>query len=229
MAEHDRGSMTGVGLYSISFASRLVHVEQQTIRRWLFGYERAGQTYPPISRSRLPSYDGRYAASFLELMELLVVRRFLDLGVSLPMIRKVAEKARQLLRTDYPFSTRLFKTDGRSIFADFEWEAPNAMLEVIRDQWVFEEVVGPSLHDLDYPNEKGTTSPYLWWPAGRDSLVVINPCLSFGMPVVRGGWVPTRMLANQAKANDVETAARLYEVTEQAVVEAVAFEERLAA
>ena len=229
MGGRDPSLMTGIGLYSMSFASKLIDVEQQTIRRWLYGYARAGQAYRPVSSSALPIYGRRYAASFLNLMELRVIRQFLELGVTLQMVRRVADKACQLLQTDYPFSTRLFKTDGRTIFADFQAEAPDALLEVIHDQWVFEQVIGPSLHDIDYPDEGQTTSPYLWWPAGRESLVVVNPRVSFGMPVARDGWVPTRMLANQASVNGVENTARLFEVTEQAVTDAVKFEERMAA
>ncbi len=216
MGGRNPSSITEVGLYSISYASKLVDVRRQTIERLLFG-------------SALPTYDGRYAASFLDLMELRVIRQFLELGVTLQMVLRVAEKARDLLQTDYPFATRLFKTEGRTILADFQLEAPDALLEVIHDQWVFEQVIGPSLHDLDYPDEDQTTSPYLWWPAGRDSQVIVNPRVSFGMPVARDRWVPTRMLANQARVNGVQTTARLYDVTEQAVADALDFEERLAA
>lgn len=229
MAAQHEVETTGRGFYAIPFAARLAHMDQQTIRRWLFGYQRGGVAYPPATQTHLPEYDGKKAASFLDVMELRVIRQFLELGVSLQMVRKVELKARQLLRTDYPFSTRLFKTDGRTIFADFKAEATERLLEVISDQWVFEEVVGPSLHDLDYPDAKQTTSPHLWWPAGRDSQIVVNPRVSFGMPVVRDGWVPTRILANQARVNDVESVSELYEVTQEAVAEALEFEDQLAA
>ena len=229
MAGQVRESITGLGAYSVSFASKLIELNPQTIRRWLFGHAQSGSSYSAVAHAQLPLLDGHYAVSFLDLMELRVIHQFLELGVSLQMIRKVTDKARILLRTDYPYSTRLFRTDGRTIFADLEGEAPEALLEVISDQWVFEDVIGPSLHDLDYPNEKEASSPHQWWVAGRDRQIIVDPRRAFGMPVIREGSISTRLLANMVDSNDITSVAALYDVPEEAVSDAVDFEVRLAA
>ncbi len=232
MERESTDNLSGQGLYTLGYASKLAGMKRDTISRWLYGYQRKDSDYEPVKQPNLRNIGNHRAAGFLDLMELRVIQQFLARGVSLQTIRKAARKARALIKHDHPFSTRIFKTDGRSIFADLQPhddKDAGALLEVVSSQWVFEDVVGPSLHDLDYPDQNEASSPYQWWAAGRDRQVIVDPRKSFGMPLVREGWVPTAILANQAKVNGVDRTAELYQVSKRGVLDAVSFEDQFAA
>src|SRR5690348_1230939 len=104
--------LIGVGVYSAPQAARLIHSRPNEIRRWLGGYH----GHSPLWEPQLPrTADGELRLGFLDLMELRFVRAFRKHGVSLQHIRQVLAKARDLIRSEHPLSTRRFKTDGKDI------------------------------------------------------------------------------------------------------------------
>jgi uncharacterized protein (DUF433 family) len=97
------------------------------------------------------------------------------------------------------------------------------LLDLVRDQWEFEQVVAPYLYaGIDY-NEMA--EPERWWPLGEDRHVVIDPAVGLGAPTVAGIGVPTRIIANAVKAEgSTDLVARLFEVQVAAVEDALSFE-----
>lgn len=103
--------------YPAAEAGRFVGLTAGRVRRWLKGY---GYSYgdavryqPPVlqrSGTRATSY-----ASFLELVDLLFVKRFLDNGVSLQRVRRALNEAHEILGTSH-FARQTFFTDGGNIF-----------------------------------------------------------------------------------------------------------------
>ena len=64
----------------------------------------------------------------------------------------------------------------------------------------------------------------------KNNKVAVDPRRNFGQPTIFQDGVPTRVLAKSVKANrSVEEVARWYEVSPEAVEEAVEFEQKLAA
>ncbi len=55
---------------------------------------------------------------FRDLIELRFVAAFVNAGVGLKAIRNCLVYAREVVADDRPFSTRRFKTDGRTIFLE---------------------------------------------------------------------------------------------------------------
>jgi uncharacterized protein (DUF433 family) len=150
-------------------------------------------------------------------------------GVSRKAIRIAALNARELLGRHHPFSTRIFKTDGRSIFAEItKGTDDKRLLDVVKNQFVFTQIISPSLYEGVEFN--ASNDPQRWWPLGKKHVIVIDPERGFGAPIVARSGVPTRILANAMKAEgSVEFVAKWYEVSEREVRDAVLFEERLAA
>jgi uncharacterized protein (DUF433 family)/DNA-binding transcriptional MerR regulator len=226
----------GLGVYSPPELLRLVNfdrhgggrpVSRQTLARWLKGYSwRDGDeshVSPPLWA---PDYEGAQV-SFRDLVELRFVKAFRDLGLSLTTIRKCFERAVEEVGDDRPFSTRRFRTDGKTIFLEITDDIGEGQLVDLKDrQAAFRRIILPSLKDFEFEDEAVAR----WYPLGVNEPVVVDPALSFGRPIVREGGVPTEVLSDAVKADGTaERVARLYEIPVAAVRQALAFEQKLAA
>ncbi len=223
----------GVGVYTHREAAVLAGLRPERVARWVRGYRfkgrsgRAGAS-PPVFESDWEIRPGApVTLSFLDLVEMLFVKAFLDEGVSMPTIRKAAVEGARLFEVKHPFCVKQFETDGRDIFVSIEKEAHDErLLDLVRKQAVFKQVIRPLLHQLKF-NVAGIASA--WWPRGESFPVVLDPARSFGAPIVPSG-IPTRTLAGPVMAGDrANFVARMYQVHLRDVECALDFERGLAA
>lgn len=216
----------GLGVYTVLDAARLAGVPARHIRRWLWGYRQHGRSYEPLWRPQHTEIDGFRSVGFRDLIELQFVQAFRNRGVSLQTIRRAVQRAQELY--EYPFSRLAFHTDGRRIFGDVTSKDTvdrKILFELVSGQLLFEFVLLALSEVLIY--EDGV--PVKWKPLGKNREVVIDPRRSFGRPIVERG-VPTEVLADAYRAEgSVEAAARAYEVSTDAVRDALEYEEKLAA
>ena len=103
------------GAYGIPEAARLARVNIRTARYWI---SRHRDERPRLLTPDLPPVNDRYALSFLDLIDLLVVGRFREEGVSLRTIRRVYVRLQKTLNTRHAFGHRRLLTDGRAIFLE---------------------------------------------------------------------------------------------------------------
>lgn len=218
----------GHGVYGFAEAQRLTGIPSSTIRRWTRGYTfRHGKKEyysPPVLG--VADDSGAVALRFADLLEVQVLDLFRKAGVSWPVMRRAVAKAIEITGHSHPFSREDFFTDGRAILMRVGEES---LLNVISEQQEFERILRPFLHeDIDYRPEN--REPARWWPMGRNSTVVIDATRSFGAPICAPSGVRTHLL-NQALSTEQDSTrvAWWYEVTEQEVADAVAFEQSLAA
>ena len=227
-----------VGMYASAEAARLARISPKRMLRWLRGREIPSwareRRRRPVLRHDLPEISGATALSFLDLIEVRMVKAFLDEGVSMHTIRAAAAAAATLFKSDHPFCLKKFETDGRTIFARLEEDHVQGhgrpkeaiLLDLQRGQTAIPKVIEPLLRQIVYVNEVSAQ----WWPLGRRGGVVINPRLAFGVPVVARCGVPTDTLAGAARAEgSVQLAADWYDVRPNDVRLAVRFESWLAA
>ena len=213
-------------------AARLTKVAPKRIRRWADGYsfDYRGETRSsaPLWRREIDSEE--LVLSFRDLLEVRFVDAFRRHGVSWKVIRVAAQHAAEIIHDSHPFSTKRFKTDGRSIFADIVHETGKlGLLDLAKDQWEFKTIVDPFLFDGVEFSKLGI-EPVRWWPLGESRHVVIDPVRSFGQPIVDPESIPTSLLARAVKAEgSIEAVARWYELPPKAVRDAVAFENQLSA
>ena len=218
----------GLGVYSVPEAARLTGVSPSRIRRWLQGYSYtsggASRTSPPLWRQQIASEDS-LILSFRDMLEVRFIDAFRRHGVSWKSIRVAAECAAEIIHDSYPFSTRRFKTDGRSIFAEIVQETGDeSLLDLVKSQYEFKSIVDPFLFEGLEFSALGI-EPVRWWPLGTDRRVVIDPERSFGQPIVDPESVPTLILARAFKAEkSIQAVARWYEVDPRSVEDAVEFE-----
>lgn len=226
--------LTGVGLYTFHEASRLTKIPVRDLRRWLDGYSYRDKAHDgPISVP--PLWDAGLAdedidgISFHDLLEVRFVRAFRQHGVSLQTIRLASRKARKLFEMPYPFTSRKFQTDGRTIFASAMKETGETeLLDLVKGQYAFQKIIEPSLYRGIEFNQNDIAMR--WYPSPRSKAVVLDPKIAFGKPIVTHGAIRTSILHEAFVAEeDKNFVARLYEVPVAAVEAAVAFEDSLAA
>jgi uncharacterized protein (DUF433 family) len=218
------------GIYSIPEAARLTRVSTSRIRRWLKGYEfktkkqklRSG----PVWTGQLAPISGKMAIGFKDLMEIRYVAAFINAGVSWKTMRQAHSAAKEKLRTDHPFCSHRFATDGRDILHEEAEESGDKQLfNITNDQREFERIVSPFLKELEF--EQGITR---WWPLGKNRSVVLDPGRNMGQPSVASAGVPTKVLARSVETNgSIDSVAKWYEVDCAEIQDAVEFEQMLAA
>lgn len=214
------------GVYWLSEVRSLAGVSPEVSRRYVRDYKgRRGLWGGGAQR-----LERRYYATFRDLMELRFVNAFRIAGVSWRRILRAAEYAGWRFGTDYPFSHRRFQTDGADVF-DYNDSGPEQVSRT--GQMAFATIIGPSLFN---PVQYIDDTPARWYPAeewGLDSVgrdVMIDPGFSFGAPVVSERRIPTDTLYRNfvAEGRSAAATARSYMISENAVGQAVAFEEELA-
>ncbi len=187
------------------------------------------QVLPPVSSGagRQLQAGGFYNLNFADLLEIRIVHAFNEAGVRVRVLKETANYARERFGTEYPFSNRRFMTDGAEVFAE-----TTVGLEDVSEhsQLAFEKIVSPSLFE---PVDYEVDDPIRWYPADEWSLgigskvVCLDPAYAFGAPIMTEFRVRTQTLKDAyiAEGRDVDAAARAYDVSVDAVEDALLFEE----
>jgi uncharacterized protein (DUF433 family) len=180
-------------------------------------------------QQQLPELKEAGVLTFLDFVELFLVARWRQAGVSMQTIRRNARLAKDRFETNHPFAVKRFHVSGRELIAETVRELPGQppqrlYEELQKSQLVLDRVIESFFTKLDYEGDL----PRQYWPAGPGGLVVLNPDRSFGKPIDPQTGVPTRVLYEMHAAGEsVEGIARWYRVTPEAVVAAVEFEKSL--
>ena len=230
----------GVGYYSRTEAARLLALSPSRVRRWVSGYTywlkyagtRTRRALDPVEGD-LPVLDGTVVLSFVELMELRVVKAFLSAGHSLQRVRRAAASAKEIFGTDHPFVSRRMFTDarGRGIFVGLSQESrvPN-VLELTGGnhlQIQSGELLEEYLDEVEF--SKDTSLAHRWWPLSKRVPVVLDPRVCFGAPVIEGTRTRTDVIASMTRACSEYEAGEAYRLNDVQVSAALQFEDALLA
>jgi uncharacterized protein (DUF433 family) len=225
LAQVDWGRIGQIGLYTVPMASKLLGESGIKIRAWIDGYPNSDAK--PIIQRQLPPINGRTVLGFLDLIEARFVKHFDCLGVSAKSIRKVAEKLRECHDTDHPFATnRRFRTDGRAIMMEMvKTEEEKRILNLMNDNFEMGPIIEASLFSsILYADDLA----YRWHPVRELPLVVLDPKYSFGRAIIEKTWIPTDALYSAFEAEkSTMLVANDFEIDQEAVNQAIAFEEKL--
>ena len=214
--------------YTISEAAHYLGVPAATIRYWSLGRG----DYPPLinvpERSPAP-------LSFLNLTELHVlaaIRR--EHEVKMPSVRKaiqyLVENASLVVDKRHPLISRELETDGLYLFT----EEYGKLINISRaGQTAMREIISAALRRIDR-DPHGI--PIKLYPFTRNAMeeapamVVIDPALSAGRPVITGTGLATQVIAERYKAGEsVNDLARDYERGNAEIEEAIRCELQAAA
>lgn len=228
-----QANLLTVGLYAPAEVSHLLGIPLSTVHRWIEGYSfplarhfRAKK--PPVFVPALPRIEGRLTLTFLDLVQLRVVRAFREAGVPLQRIRSAGEIAGDLFGTSHPLAHLRFKTEGRGVWSDATTTGEREIMNLSdAGQRAFPEVVAESLKEISYATEPELADR--WYAAGPGGGVVVDPQIAFGAPVVVKANVPTGAVWAQSRSEpDVHRLASWFRLDVRQVQDAIRFEERLA-
>lgn len=233
--------LIGVGIYSQPEAARLLHMTPSRLRRWVNGYtywldrrpaDVRRRRPPVLHKGDLPIMRGAVALSFLELMELRVIRLLVDEhGIPLQKVRRVAQDAQRIFQTRYPLASRNIFAENERVFASVSsHKADSDVVELGRgsaEQIHWAKILEPVIREVEY--NPVTSFAGRWWPRGFDGWVVLDPAVMFGAPIIRGSRLRTSAIARMARSAGSRDTAAAYQVPEEGVDAAVEFETHLAA
>jgi uncharacterized protein (DUF433 family) len=203
--------LPGTGIYTPADAATLLHERTDTVRRWAWGYSRTRQgrvrEHPPLIRTDLPEVEGQNALTFVELIELLYIRAFERAGVPWSLIKQAANVAARMFSTDHPFALRQLYVDPRSVYgAVREQDGSESLVQLIgHGQHTMSQLVKPYLEQIEFG---GDDVARRWWPMGKRSGVVVDPLISFGLPVVAETGMRVQSLADAYDAERTAFGAR---------------------
>jgi len=216
--------------YPAAEAARLVDISATRVRRWLKGYHywyRAGVRHQrPVIRRR--GTAGTNYASFLDLVDLLFVKRFLDEKISLQKVRRALDEAARILGTDH-FARQRFFTDGSDIYLQVKEEGDAILQLLAGGQWVIAEIIKQLAQQIDFDEPTGLARR--WYPLGREGLIVLDPLISFGRPSIIGRGVATANVYDLfiAEALRSDRVCTWMDLSPKELDAAVRFEQQLAA
>jgi len=225
--------------YSIAEASRLIGLHPKRVSRWLQGYSykyevysghvRHGEQAPVIQRGRT---RGTTYASFLDLVDLLFVKQFLEHGLSLQKVRTALDEATELLGTNH-FARETFFTDGHNIYLKLIEAGPDkgeGILQLMTGgQWTIAQIIEELATRIDFHEATGFARR--WYPLGHTGLIVIDPTISFGRPSIVNRGIATENVYDffVGEEEKIEQVCRWMDLQPREVVAAVGFERQIAA
>jgi uncharacterized protein (DUF433 family) len=213
--------------YTIEESARYLHVHHQTITYWVIGRENLAPLSTIYTRNPM-------LLSFKNLVECFVLESLRKIhGMSLGAIRQAVEQLRIAGASKYPLADYDLHTDqrGRLIYVD---ENQNTLTCLsIGGQLVFRDIVLPSLRRVER-NERGiaqrlfpfTRKLHLKAPTDAPRVVVIDPNVAFGMPVLINSRISTAFLFSRKRGGaSVQQLATDYGRPEAEIEEALRLEE----
>jgi uncharacterized protein (DUF433 family) len=191
-------------VYSIPEAAHYLRISPATLRSWVVG------RYYPVRGGRrffkpvieLPDKSARQL-SFVNLVEAHVldaIRRKHD--IALPKVRRGMDYLQREFGSKHPLADQKMETDDNDLFVQKLGQLINISKE---GQLEMRDLVDAHLHRLEW-DSSGLASRLYPFTRKRDlsepRVIVIDPYISFGKPVLLGSGIPTAVLADRYKAGE---------------------------
>lgn len=203
--------------YQVAEAARYARTSQQTIGNW--------QKLRGNKAGAISGRQAREALSYLQLIEVGVVAAMRKSGISLRKIRQAREYLCAQFDTSYPFAHYRFKTDGKSLFMDYDQIVQREKEKLLalneHGQLAWNEILSGLLQEFEYDTDIGTV--LRWKVDGVDSPVRLDPRIAFGAPNVNG--IATWILRERWQSGEnLEDISSDYELPADLVLSALRFE-----
>lgn len=215
--------------YTVEEAARYLLVPESTVRYWTLGDVSATALTTIYSRRPL-------LLSFKNLVELYVLESLREIhDIGLPRIRRSVEELRIEKPSKYPLADYQLATRGRKIY--LEDDGDELINLTASGQHAFKTILDPFLRRVER-NEKGiaerlfpfTSRQHQQNPDQAPRVVVIDPRIAFGMPVLINSRISTAFLMSRRRGGaSIPTLARDYGRSELEIEEAISLEESKAA
>ncbi len=205
-----------VPAYTLAEAAGLVGVPPLTLRKWTQGrsYPTRAGTRPSKAIIETPSPQFLSFTNLVEAHVLAGLRK--EHCITLAKIRAAVRFVEDTFGVQHALAREQFKTDGVSLFL----EKLGVLVNVSQEgQVALREVLEGHLRRVEYANGRAVR---LFYRPDAPRTIVIDPRRAFGRPTLAGTSVPIVDIASRHKCgDDVEVLARDYEVSVEAVKEAL--------
>jgi uncharacterized protein (DUF433 family) len=229
--EHEIINSLSSPAYTIAFTSRLTGITRWSVSRYLRGYEyvldkkKKNRTYkPPIVNQS--EEDSTYA-SFLDLIDLLYVKEFLNRDFTLQYLRLALAEAKHHLGSPH-FARSEFYTSSEQIILKLPKDGALIAL-MTGGQLAIPEIAKKLSKKLDFETATGYNFARRWYPYGKNVPIVIDPQIAFGKPIVAGYSVATSNIYDLylGENKNYKTVSRWFDIPVPEIKTAVQFEHSL--
>jgi uncharacterized protein (DUF433 family) len=172
-------------LYSLGEAARLLQLSPVTLKRWLEGATRKGVFYEPVLRAER---SGSESVTWGEFVEAGLLSEYRRRGHRLQQMRPVIQRLREELGVPYPLAHGRPYSAGRDLVREIQDEQglDPSLWVVVSDPKGQLTLAPEAERFFDRVEFDAADVARRMYPAGRESLVTIDPKKSFGIPTVRG-------------------------------------------
>ncbi|MDY6901757.1 MAG: DUF433 domain-containing protein [Cyanobacteriota bacterium] len=221
-----------IGTYSVAEAVHHLRVPYSTVRSWVFGARyrtKAGsKRFEPVITIPEPREKLLSFTNLIELHVLNAIRRYHK--VPLEKVRQGVSYLQNDTGMQHPLANKKLYTDGIDLFIEHLGYLVNASQ---KGQLVIPETIQIYLKRIEWDenNLPATLYPFTRTnEAATPKLIVINPLVSFGQPILEETGVPTSILAGRYGAGEsIDDLAADYQCNRLKVEEAIRYELALAA
>ena len=188
--------------YAVGEAALYLRLPRATLKTWVHGrLDQNGRQAEAVIK--LPASSG--LLSFQNLVEAHVlgaIRR--QHGVSLQRVRKALRFVQRKIQQPHPLITVEFQTDGVDLFVKELGRLINASGA---GQTEIDEAIRKSLARIDR-DEEGVASrlfPFVRGTEGEPKVILMDPKLSFGKPVIVETGIPVSVIVGRYRAGKIRT------------------------
>ena len=210
-------------MYSIAEAAGYLGMPASTLKSWVFG-----RTYTTLAgESRVfkpliePADRADGALSFFNVVEVHILLSTRKIhGINMGNVRSAIDYVRDRFPANrlHPLLTQEFHTDGKHLFIKNIEETINASK---KGQAAFGEIVNSHLELIGRDADGMPASLY---PGRGNRVIVMNPSISSGRPVVSGTGVMASIIAQRVAAGESpHDIAANYGIRESAVAAAIEY------
>lgn len=205
-------------IYGLTEAAQYLRVPLNTLRYWAKG----GGSLPPLIRLAEPARLS--FANLLECYMLSSMRAIYD--VRIPKVRKALVTLAKYVQHRHPLIEQAFETDRRDLFIEHLGNKVNLSKN--------EQILIPGIMELYLqrierdPRGLFKLYPFVMQPQPSEpKLILINPAVGFGKPVIAGTGISTAVIASRFNAREsIDDLASEYGVTSKQIEEAIRWEQR---
>jgi uncharacterized protein (DUF433 family) len=226
-------SFREAALYTTTEVAHYLRLPVSTVRAWAFGQGYESKDGAPKRFRPVIDVADRKARrlSFINLVELFVLsairRRYV---VQLRQVRKALDYLKKHFPSKHPLADHQFQTDGIDLFVEKFGEYLNLSQQ---GQIEIKAMITARLRCVMRDDQGNPLKLYLA-PRGADGsergIVVIDPRLSFGRPVIEGTGIRTEVVIDRFRAGEpIQSIAADYSRRPEEIEEIVRAEFLLAA
>lgn len=209
-------------IYGVAETAQYLRVPLNTLVYWVKG----GGPVPPLIKLASTEPPRLSFTNLLECYMLSSMRAIYD--VRIPKVRKALTTLAKYVHHEHPLVEQAFQTDRRDLFIDHLGKIVNLSKD--------EQILIPGVMELYLQrierDPKGLLKLYpfvMERTPNEPKLILINPAVGFGKPVIAGTGISTTVVASRFNAREsIDELASEYGVTPRQIEEAIRWEQRTA-